>query len=308
MDCDRSSPNMGSLDLRSFNVCRAKEGVGPLVLPRNWSTLTPSDQEFVLVDLERVNRGLAPIVGLSPALDVLAATGAETSNDPAFPSRMSGGGGIWAEAPSALGAAYEWMYDDGPNGYNANSDCPPGGGSGCWLHRDIILWKGHGQLVAGAASGGAGNHGSYAFEVVSGFSTAGLSFTWAHELRSFATKPVRETLGASAESRRTRHHLKLRRKSVKRIRRRSPSRSDEGARVMGAILFSVDGIDQFEHVRARRSVRRDALRADVARAAAVSVGTARVDVSGGADDPDRLRLARRPVAAARADLDLLDCA
>ena len=215
-DCDHSSPNMGSLDLHSFNVCRAKEGVGPLVLPRNWSTLTQSDQEFVLVDLERVNRGLAPIVGLSPTLNVLAATGAATSNDPAFPSRMSGGGGIWAEAPSALGAAYEWMYDDGPNGYDANSDCQPGGGSGCWLHRDIILWKGHGPLVAGAASGGAGNHGSYAFEVVSGYSTAGLSFTWAHELGSFATKPVRETLGASAESRRTRHHPKLRRKSVKR--------------------------------------------------------------------------------------------
>ena len=228
-DCDRSSSDIGSLDLRSFNACRAKEGVGPLVLPRNWSTLTQSDQEFVLIDLERVNRGLAPIVGLSTALNVLAATGAATTDDPAFPSHgMSGGGGIWAEASSPIGATYEWMYDDGPNGYDTNSDCPPGGGSGCWLHRDIILWNGRGPLVAGAAGAGAGNHGSYAFEVVSGYSTAGLSFTWAHELASFATKPGRETLGESAESRRTRHHPtrhhptrhhpKLRRKSVKRSR------------------------------------------------------------------------------------------
>ena len=218
-DCDRSSPHIGSLDLKSFNDCRAKGGVGPLVLPRNWSTLTQSEQEFVLIDLERVNRGLAPIVGLSSALNVLAASGAATSNDPAFPSHsVSGGGGIWAQASSPIGATYEWMYDDGPNGYNTNSDCPPGGGSGCWLHRDIILWKGRGPLVAGAASAGAGDHGSYAFEVVSGYSTAGLSFTWAHELRSFAAKPGRETLCASAESRRTRRHPNARRKSAKRSR------------------------------------------------------------------------------------------
>lgn len=220
-DCDRSIPH--SLDLQSFNACRAKEGVGPLVLPRNWSTLTQAEQEFVLINLERVNRGLAPIVGLSSTLNVLAATGAAASADPAFPHGMRSGGGIWAQASSAIGATYEWMYDDGPNGYDTNSDCPPGGGSGCWLHRDIILWKGSGRLVAGAASDGAGDHGSYAFEVVSGYSTAGLSFSWAHELRSFATKPGRETLSDYAESLRarhhpTRHHLKARRKSAKRSR------------------------------------------------------------------------------------------
>jgi hypothetical protein len=214
-DCDRSSPDIGSLDLHSFNTCRAKEGVGPLVLPRNWSTLTQSEQEFVLVDLERVNRGLAPIVGLSSALNNLAATGARTSADPAFPNHgMSGGGGLWAEASSPMGAMYEWMYDDGPNGYDTNMDCPPGGGSGCWLHREIILWNGHGRLVAGAASGGAGNRGSYAFEVVSGYSTAGLTFTWAHELRSFATKPGLELLGESAKS----HRRKSRKKAATRPR------------------------------------------------------------------------------------------
>jgi hypothetical protein len=218
-DCNRSSSDVGPLDLQSFNACRAKEGVGPLVLPRNWATLTQSEQELVLIDLERVNRGLAPIVGLSSALNVLAATGAATSDDPAFPNHgMTGGGGLWGEASSPLGATYEWMYDDGPNGYNTNLDCPPGGGSGCWMHRDIILWKGHGRLVAGAASAGAGDRGSYAFEVVSGYSTAGLSFSWAHELRSFATKPGLERLGESAKSRPARHHRKHRRKSVERSR------------------------------------------------------------------------------------------
>jgi hypothetical protein len=216
-DCDRSSPRIGSLDLRRFDACRAKQGVGPLVLPRNWTTLTQSEQEFVLINLERVNRGIAPIVGLSSALNLLAATGAATSDDPAFPRHgMTGGGGLWGEASSPIGATYEWMYDDGPNGYDTNSDCPPDGGSGCWLHRDIILWNGRGPLVAGAASDRGGDHGSYAFEVVSGYSTAGLSFTWAHELRSFVTKPGRETLGESAKSRRTLHHAKVRHAKVRR--------------------------------------------------------------------------------------------
>jgi len=77
---------------------------------------------------------------------------------------------------------------------------------------------------------------------------------------------------------------------------------------MGVILFSVDGIDQFEHGRARRSVRRAAVRAAAVRVVAVPVGTPRVDVTGDADDQDRLRLPQRPVATARADLDFLDCA
>ena len=78
---------------------------------------------------------------------------------------------------------------------------------------------------------------------------------------------------------------------------------------MGVVLFSVQGIDQFERGRVGRSApsgcggRRDAVRAT-----AVPVGNVRVDVIGGADDPDRSRLTRRPVAPNRADLDLLDCA
>jgi hypothetical protein len=95
---------------------------------------------------------------------------------------------------------------------------------------------------------------------------------------------------------------------------------------MGAVLFSVGGIDQFEHGRVGlggRHVPREAARGDagLARgrsaarglgdavpAAAVSADSAHVDVIAGADDPDRSRLPRRPVAADRGDLDLLDCA
>ena len=71
---------------------------------------------------------------------------------------------------------------------------------------------------------------------------------------------------------------------------------------MGAVLFSVGGIDQFEHGRVGLSGRRDTVRA-----AAVPVRSAHVDVTAGADDPDRSRLLRRRVAAARRNLDLRDC-
>lgn len=160
-------------------------------LPGNWNSLTPSQQQLVIIDIERVNRGLAPIVGLSASLGKLAARGASDERDPAFPANgFSGGGGLWAASASVLGADYEWMYDDGLHGYDANLDCPARGGSSCWLHRDIILWHPHGgPLVAGAGYVRKAQYGSYAFEVLSGHSTAGLNFTWAHELRYFAVKP-----------------------------------------------------------------------------------------------------------------------
>jgi hypothetical protein len=197
-DCDRSAPRV-SITLSSLDACRADEGVGPLTLPANWNSLTPSQQQLVIIDIERVNRGLAPIVGLSASLSTLAVGGARKDDDPAFPSGgFVGGGGIWAAAPSALQADYEWMYDDGKKGFDANTECRSGG-SNCWLHRNIILWRGDGgPLVAGAAYRRQSRYGSYAFEVLSGYSTASLTFTWAHELHHFAAEPRVEPLRSAA--------------------------------------------------------------------------------------------------------------
>lgn len=191
-DCDAQGGHP-DFTLSGLNRCRAKEGIGPMVLPSNWSALSAPEQMLVLVDLERVNRGLAPVIGLSPALDQLAADGAQIRNDPAFPSGgFAGGGGIWFGGKSTIAADYAWMYDDGPRGFDINADCPAGSSSSdCWLHRDIILLKGtRGTLVAGGGS----TKGSYAFEVLSGYSTAGLMFSWSHELRYFAKRPGAEPL------------------------------------------------------------------------------------------------------------------
>jgi hypothetical protein len=199
-DCNAQGARV-QFSIQNLDGCRAKEGIGPLVLPSNWPILTEPEQMLVLVDLERVNRGLAPIVGLSAELDELASTGAQSGNDPSFPDGgFTGGGGIWFGGKSAIAADYAWMYDDGPNGLDVNEDCPQGGSSSsCWLHRDIILWKGTGgALVGGGGYAEGSNTDSWAFEILSGYQERGLTFTWARELHYFAHKPALESLSLLA--------------------------------------------------------------------------------------------------------------
>lgn len=200
----------GGMGLAGIDSCRAAEGVGPLVLPRNWGALTPTQQGFVLINLERVNRGLPAIVGLSAPLNALAAAGASGGTDPSFPSGGVSGGGIWAGAYSVLQADYLWMYADGPGGNNL--DCTASNSSGCWGHRDIILWdRSSGTLVSGGGFATAGGTDSLAYLVLTGYSTANLTFTWADELKYFASKPGVEPLGKAARARqrkkaKRRHH------------------------------------------------------------------------------------------------------
>ncbi len=197
-DCDQSITASGNWDLGSLDVCRSREGVGPFSLPTNWSSLSPTERGFVLINLERVNRGIAPIVGLSASLNALAARGAVAHDDPPFPS-SGDGGGIWAGATSLLGADRMWMYDDGRGGFDANDDCTSG--NGCWGHRDIILGSdGGGTLVAGGGFHGGGGDGSYAYLIMSHYSTANLRFSWAHELRYFASEPGTEPVGGAVKS------------------------------------------------------------------------------------------------------------
>jgi hypothetical protein len=54
--------------LRAINRARAMEGFAPMVLPANWYSLTISQQLFVVANLERTVRGLAPYLGINAAL------------------------------------------------------------------------------------------------------------------------------------------------------------------------------------------------------------------------------------------------
>ncbi len=96
--------------------------------------MTPEEQLFVTVNLERTERGLRPVWELSRSLDTVAQTGANDDTDPPLnevPDPLPGGGhwsslgGNWAGGwINALGADYAWMYDDGGSS---------------WGHRDNIL-------------------------------------------------------------------------------------------------------------------------------------------------------------------------
>jgi hypothetical protein len=112
-----------------------------------YAKLTPAQQLFVAVNLERTERGLAPVMVLSRSLNAVAQAGARAGRDPAMqgaPRRLPGGGRtVYASANwsggwvNPLGADYAWMYDDGPGGNNL--DCRTGTSRGCWGHRDNIL-------------------------------------------------------------------------------------------------------------------------------------------------------------------------
>jgi hypothetical protein len=150
------------------------------------------EQTFVAINLERVNRGLKPVAGLTSAIDALAQKGANAGGDPPFPADTSGilsGGSIWAGTGSPVAAVFYWMYDDGPGGIN--EDCPPSGGSGCWGHRDAILTRGSNLI-----GGGGHNASNTAFEILSVSPSkkrrSPLVFRWSRELRFFAHAPAAE--------------------------------------------------------------------------------------------------------------------
>ena len=183
--------------LRAIDVCRAREGVGAMRLPSNWGQLTPVDQTFVAIDLERANRGLKPLAGLTPSVDALAQKGASAGEDPPFPADTSGvraAGTVFADTGSPLLSVFLWMYDDGPGEYGYNELCPPTGGGGCWGHRSVILMR-QSNLTAGAGHTAS----STAFEIVSGSPSSErpspFVFSWSSELRFFARPPGAQPQG-----------------------------------------------------------------------------------------------------------------
>jgi hypothetical protein len=156
--------------LGDINAAHAAEGVPSIALPGDWSTLTVAQQLLAVTDLERVSRGLTPVLGLSAGLDRDAATAAAADEDPhpsalfgdAWSANWSGGYG------SALEADFAWMYDDGPGSYNL--DCSSAGAPGCWGHRHDILSPFAAPIVMGAAAG-TGQYGPSLTELLVGGDT-----------------------------------------------------------------------------------------------------------------------------------------
>jgi hypothetical protein len=193
------SPGCVADTLQATDNARAKEGLGPLALPGDYSALTAAEQLFVLSNSERVDRGLPPALGLVNEFDQDAQVAAQDDTDPS-PSDVPPGVGVlrwgsnWGESAGALGSNYAWMYDDGPG--SGNEACGAGG-AGCWGHRDNILGFSQaqlsaagGSLVMGAAEAGPPASAPWLsdtelFAVISGH-PAYYVYTWAQAVESGA--------------------------------------------------------------------------------------------------------------------------
>jgi hypothetical protein len=129
--------------LYNIDVGRIAEGLGPLYLPTNWASLTLSEQNLAIVNLERTARGLPSEYGLVNCMNADAQTSSNTGNDPVntCPAPYTGTGipyrGNWANIGTALQADFYLVYDDGLG--SANVECTLANQTGCWGHRENIL-------------------------------------------------------------------------------------------------------------------------------------------------------------------------
>lgn len=181
--------------LARINRARARLGehLPPMRLPRDWARLTPAEQLFVTADLERVDRGLPPYLGLSRRLNALAEAGARAGDDPGFPSSgaLGGGSNEFPGEVSATEADYGWMYSDGVGG---NAECHVPSDKLCWGHRDNVLGGPFGlgcaDCVMGAGvayrhGGGDGSDLTELFVKPARPDAFPLYFTWAKDVAPF---------------------------------------------------------------------------------------------------------------------------
>ncbi|MGC8498568.1 MAG: hypothetical protein ACP5OV_03590 [Acidimicrobiales bacterium] len=187
------------VELRVINHIHRLEGVAPMALPTNWAHLSVPEQLFVVTDLERVDRGLPPYLGLNGALSAVAQVGAVRDADPMPPPRLVGYGfgSTWAGgADNALMADFEWMYNDGWGGSRAttsNFDCTSAHSAGCWGHRDVLLgWSptehlGTGLDCATCVMGTGYAPGSQTTLIVEPQAAMPLYFTWATDVLPYVT-------------------------------------------------------------------------------------------------------------------------
>jgi hypothetical protein len=167
--------------LSGLDALRAAEGVVPMSLPTNFASLTSPEQVFVLANLERVDRGLPPVQGLSATLDADAQAGAAAGGDPALPASGQSTGANWGQSANLFSTYQLWMYQDGWAGSaTTNGACTSPSASGCWGHRDNILGSYASPSIMGAGVAPRGQSQISAAEVFAGGDTVDAPyFTWA---------------------------------------------------------------------------------------------------------------------------------
>ena len=182
------------ITLDAIDAARAEEGVRPMVLPADFARLTIPEQLFVAIDRERVDRGLAPFPGLSRALDVGAARGADAARLPPRPGpTYRNVTSEWiGDVDNGLDTDFQWVYDDGPD--SGVPGCSARRTSSCWADRNIVLARrGTQQLVMGAAfdvmgDSSNGNRGGSSLAATFATSSQAVqdTYTWKDALAAMA--------------------------------------------------------------------------------------------------------------------------
>jgi hypothetical protein len=164
--------------LAAVNSAQAAEHLRGFTLPANFLSLSGAQQLFVWVNLERISRGVPPLVGLSPYLSAAVASGLRHGRGATFEkaygpigvavgtktfsyewSAFEGGG---SDMPMAAGLVFALMYQDGwagpshgPFGATMNNACTSPTSAGCWSDRDDLLGLTTGTNCADCIAGAA---------------------------------------------------------------------------------------------------------------------------------------------------------
>ena len=171
-----------------LDKARNRMGLVSYRLPNDFTELAPTEQLFVLMNLDRIAYGVAPVTGMVGALDASSQKFMYRDQDPRPPAAYlaHGAAEVWAgNYPNPLAAYFAWMYDDGPG--SSNVDCAQATPSGCWAHRRAIFFQPrHSGAGISVGRDEAGAH-SYAMDVV-GLQRRERSYvyTWAEARRAGA--------------------------------------------------------------------------------------------------------------------------
>jgi hypothetical protein len=177
--------------LSAINKAHTAEGVRRMILPTNYKDLTLPEQTFVVTNLERVDRGMRPFLGLTARLNASARQAAVERDDPTLIGAILNLLGIreyasiWAGDFGPLASDYDWMYNDGYSADGSiNIDCRRPNQSGCWGHRHAILGLFTGLRTLLAGGGSSGPAGGSLAEVLVGslLSAPALTYSWSEAL------------------------------------------------------------------------------------------------------------------------------
>lgn len=166
--------------MRALDAARASLGLRRAVLPKDFLSLSPDRQIFILANLDRITYGLTPIAGLNTRLSAAARPGMLTDTDPAptrdFPTNGWASNVVWG-IPPLLGY-FMWMYGDGYPGNNLACTTPTS--SGCWGHRHNLLAFPTSTRVAMGVATGTDNSGKPAASAIVARVTAAVTYyyTW----------------------------------------------------------------------------------------------------------------------------------